>query len=507
MTNTAAHASAIEGEPIGAATTGGREKDAAPEAEVLIRADDLGKRFKIFRHPWHRLGEWCTGGLRKPYQEFWAVRGISFRVRRGECVGVVGPNGSGKSTLLKLIAGALYPTEGTFELNGRVLSLIELGTGINPMMSGRQNIENLARLLAFPPGYAKKKMPEIQEFAELGEFFNRPVRLYSSGMRARLSFSMFACFRPEVFIVDEVLSVGDVMFQQKCATRLREMLDEGMSMLFVSHDTSSVLNLCDEAILLWGGEVVFQGDPEEVVSRYYSLLRQFGVERKMPKKKKERLKAAAQAPGPGAQGKAIPRVAPPPPSERFSSIGPPCRPVEMIQSDVIGDRANHRHGQGGLRIVAARVTDEQGRDTVNALVGQTLCFHLFLEASEDIDKPRAGLRFFNRHDTMVFAAGTYQLGHELPALRAGERVTVRLDVRMDVDPGQYTFGLGAGDAAPGELNAGIPHDRIDKLGPLIVRWDASLVKPFHGVARLPMAASHRKLPAPQPPPGDSEGGA
>src|SRR5262245_31749013 len=198
----------------------------------MVRVDNLGKRFRIFARPIHRLVEWIGGP--SLHTDFWAVRAVSFEVRRGECLGIIGANGSGKSTLLKMISGALYPTEGTFEVRGRVLSLIELGTGLNPNLTGRDNIIHAAALLGFPADFARTKMDEIRAFADLGDFFERPVNLYSTGMRVRLAFSMFACFRPEVYIVDEALSVGDVFFQEKCAGRIGGLVDRGMEMIFVS---------------------------------------------------------------------------------------------------------------------------------------------------------------------------------------------------------------------------------------------------------------------------------
>ncbi|CAA9403546.1 MAG: Teichoic acid export ATP-binding protein TagH, partial [uncultured Phycisphaerae bacterium] len=209
--------------------------DAAAAAPVMIRAAGLGKRFKIYPKPWGRMTEWLTLGRARRHEDFWALRDVGFEVARGESLGVIGVNGSGKSTLLKILSGAMYPTAGTFEVRGRVLSLLELGTGVNPQLTGRQNVVNSSRLLAFPPVYVAEKMGEIEAFAELGEFFDRPVRLYSSGMLVRLVFSMFACFDPEVFVVDEALSVGDLYFQQKCAKRIGAMLDGGVTMLFVSH--------------------------------------------------------------------------------------------------------------------------------------------------------------------------------------------------------------------------------------------------------------------------------
>ena len=430
---------------------------------VVVRAENLGKMFKIYQQPMDRLREWLRLGGRG-HAEFWAVRGVNFEVRRGECLGIIGANGSGKSTLLKMITGALYPTEGTYRVAGRVLSLIELGTGLNMNLTGRDNIAHAAALLGFPAGFAREKTGEIEEFADLGEFFDRQVLTYSTGMRVRLAFSMFACFKPEVLIVDEALSVGDVFFQQKCAARIRELLDGGMTMIFVSHDQSAVMNLCDQAILLDHGRVTFQGLPSEAVHRYSAALQQ------RPKYGPRREKHAASAAG-----------ASPPPSL------PASADVRAILAhDVIKERASDRFGNGDLRILAARVTDPRGRDALKTMMGGVLNFDVLIEAVRSVHLPRAGINLFDRFNNLVFAAGTYQSGCELPDMEPGERVVVKFELTLDVQPGEYTFGLGA--SLPSDQNAehGVVCDKLSQLGPIVVLQDRGLVRPFYGVARLPM---------------------
>ena len=434
---------------------------------VIVRASGLGKRFRIYEKPMDRLWEWLgrrTRGRKPLHTDFWAVRDISFEVRRAECLGIIGANGSGKSTLLKMIAGALQPTEGSFSVQGRVLSLLELGAGLNPMLSGRANIVSAAMLLGFPASFARDRIGDIEAFAELGEFFDRPVSLYSSGMKVRLAFSMFACFRPELFIVDEALSVGDVFFQQKCAARIREMLASGMTMIFVSHDQSAVLNLCHRAIVMSHGRAVFQGGPDEAITRYLASL-----SGPRPVWKKE---PAAPMPAPAAR--------------------PAQQPIarSIIEHDVIGDRRASRHGTGELLVIAARVLDARGQDTMRVPMGGTLTIQVLLEARQAIEAPRAGLRLFDRFSTMVFAAGTFQLGRSLPSLKPGDRLVVEFTLTLDVQPDQYTFGLGAGEPVTGDINAGIAHDRIDRLGPISVDIDPEIVRPFYGAARLPLTASH-----------------
>jgi len=183
--------------------------------EIAIRVENLSKCFKIFEKPIYRLAEWGSLGKIKKHHDFWALSDISFEVERGGCLGVIGPNGAGKSTLLKILTRTLYPTSGDFFISGNVLSLLELGTGLNYELTGRQNVYYCTQLLGLPGDHLDKQIGEIEEFADIGEFFDRPIKIYSSGMLIRLAFSMFVCMKPHILIIDETLSVGDVFFQQK----------------------------------------------------------------------------------------------------------------------------------------------------------------------------------------------------------------------------------------------------------------------------------------------------
>ena len=436
----------------------------ASAPDIVIAADRLSKRFKIYSNPRHRVLEWLSGGRVRRHTEFWAVRGVSLGVRRGECLGIIGANGSGKSTLLKMITGALYPTEGEASVQGRVLSLLDLGAGLNPQLTGRASVIHSARLLGFPHGYARDAMGRIEQFAELGEFFDRPVGLYSSGMRLRLVFSMFACFEPDVFVVDEALAVGDVFFQQKCATRLREMLDAGLTMLFVSHDHGAILNLCDRAILLERGRAAFEGEPAEALARYTASLR--GGTRFSPGPRGGRASASAA------------RVA-----------AAPDDAAAIIEGDVIGDRGDSRYGTGAARVVAVRVTDGAERDSMRAFMGEPLTFHVLLEAREPVDQPRVGIQLVDRFTNLLFACGTRMLGYPLPALAPGDRLIVRLTVRMDLAPGEYSFAVGTSIPAE-DPEQGVVHDQVPDLGPIRVMLDRGRPRPFHGAARLTLCAEH-----------------
>jgi ABC-type polysaccharide/polyol phosphate transport system ATPase subunit len=246
--------------------------------DVVVHVEHLSKRFKLYSSTWARLGDWLRLSSQPRYQEFWALRDVSWELRRGECLGIIGPNGAGKSTLLKLLTGALHPTSGSLEVQGRVLSLLELGTGFNTDLTGRQNVELSARLLGFQPGYAATRLGEIEAFAELGDFFDRPVKFYSSGMLVRLAFSLFSTMQPDVFMVDEALAVGDMRFASKAFGRIRHMLEAGTTLLFVSHDLQLINRLCTRAIWLHTGTVQMDGDPAEVTRAYQQFVVHGGLQ-------------------------------------------------------------------------------------------------------------------------------------------------------------------------------------------------------------------------------------
>jgi ABC-type polysaccharide/polyol phosphate transport system ATPase subunit len=233
----------------------------------------LSKRFKIYPKPSGRLIEWITRGRTSRHQDFWALHDLNVTLNRGECLGIVGANGSGKSTFLKILAGTLTPTTGTCQVDGKVMAILELGTGFNPELTGRQNIHLAAQLLGIGGDYVSQRMADIEKFAGLGEFMDRRIKLYSSGMQARLAFSLFAFLDPDVLIVDEALSVGDIAFQRKCYRHMEEMIGSGrQAVVFVTHDLHAVNKLCTRAIWLKNGHVELVGDPPEVVERYQRFM-------------------------------------------------------------------------------------------------------------------------------------------------------------------------------------------------------------------------------------------
>ena len=248
-------------------------------AEMVIRCKDLGKRYKVYPNSRARIAEWVTLGRVKRHKEKWALRDISFEVPKGSALGVVGANGAGKSTLLKVLTGVTPPTNGLFEMKGRIGSLLELGSGFHSEFSGRENIFMNAAIMGISRAEVKERFDELAEFAELGEYLYRPVRTYSSGMTMRLGFSVAMLANPDILVLDEVMAVGDQRFQKKCMNRIREIRQSGTTILFVSHSTYHVRQICDRAIWVHDGRVVSGGDPTEVTDQYvnYQLSRDGGL--------------------------------------------------------------------------------------------------------------------------------------------------------------------------------------------------------------------------------------
>lgn len=240
-------------------------------SDPVLQIEGLGKAFREYRMEWQRMLGWF-GGSHKAASEAWVLRHINFTVGAGECVGIVGQNGAGKSTLLKLVTGTLRPTEGRVLVAGRIAAILELGMGFNPELTGRQNARYTAGLMGMSPAQIEEIIPAVEEFAEIGEYFDQPLRTYSSGMQVRVAFSVVTAIRPEVLIIDEALSVGDAYFGHKSMARIRRFREQGTTLLFVSHDPGAIQSLCDRAILLDKGRLLLDGEPNQVMDYYNALI-------------------------------------------------------------------------------------------------------------------------------------------------------------------------------------------------------------------------------------------
>ncbi|MBQ9119546.1 MAG: ABC transporter ATP-binding protein [Lachnospiraceae bacterium] len=238
--------------------------------DTILRVENVGIRFRMANQKVDSLKDYVIKMAKRElrYREFWALKDITFQLKAGERLGILGLNGAGKSTLLKIIAGVLKPSEGSVQLNGKIVPLLELGAGFDGQYTGAENIFLYGAMLGYSKAFLKEKFDEIVEFSELGDFINVPLKNYSSGMKARLGFSIATIVEPEILILDEVLSVGDAKFKKKSEKKIKDMFDKGITVLFVSHSIGQVRSLCDKAIILEKGRLIAQGDVETVTAIY-----------------------------------------------------------------------------------------------------------------------------------------------------------------------------------------------------------------------------------------------
>lgn len=244
--------------------------------ETVISVENVGMEFNLSQEKTDNLKEYVIKFLKKElmYQSFWALQDVSFEVKKGDKLGVLGLNGAGKSTLLKLISGVMKPTHGNIQLNGRISPLLELGAGFDPSYTGRENIFLNGAMLGYPKEFIESKFDEIVEFSEIGDFIDVPLKNYSSGMVARLGFSIATVVEPQILILDEVLSVGDAKFKEKSENRMKSLLNQDVTVLFVSHSIDQVRRLCNKAIWLEKGKLIMQGSVEEVSEKYEQSIHQ-----------------------------------------------------------------------------------------------------------------------------------------------------------------------------------------------------------------------------------------
>ncbi|MCX5633280.1 MAG: ABC transporter ATP-binding protein [Phycisphaerae bacterium] len=251
-------------------------------SEVVLKIQNVGKCYEIYEAPHHRLLQTLLRGRRQFYKEFWALKDVSFEVRKGECLGIIGRNGSGKSTLLQIIAGTLAPTTGSASVNGKVAALLELGSGFNPEFTGRENVYMNASVLGLNKEEIDARFDDIAAFADIGQFIGQPVKTYSNGMYVRLAFAVIAHVDADILVIDEALSVGDAVFTQKCMRFIRSFQENG-TLIFVSHDTAAVQNLCKSGIWLKNGRIEQVGTAKDIAEAYlqYTLQEIYGDEAKL----------------------------------------------------------------------------------------------------------------------------------------------------------------------------------------------------------------------------------
>ena len=385
------------------------------DADVAVRLDRVGKAYRLYEHPGLRLLEMVTRKTR--HTAFEALSGLTFAVRRGETVGIVGENGSGKSTLLKLIAGVLNPTSGLLTRNGRVAAVLELGAGFDPAFSGRSNARLGSALMGYSPRQIDERLERIEDFAEIGEFMDRPVRTYSSGMLARLAFACAVHQDPDILLVDEALAVGDMFFQAKCLEHLRRMIrNQGTTLLFVSHDVVVVNQLCSKALYLEKGRIKAWGQALEVTDAY----------RRDVQLRRSGQTARATGPDPGAAPPAaLPR---PRPAAGPGVLAAPAPTETVFRADANWEAkaAPGRYGLGRARFRCVEVLDADGAPREFFTFQEAITVRAHVECLEDMDAPHCGILIRNKEGVELSHAYTVDTHpYRFAPMRQGDRMIVQ----------------------------------------------------------------------------------
>ncbi|WNZ00220.1 ABC transporter ATP-binding protein [Sulfurospirillum sp. 'SP'] len=362
----------------------------------ILEIKNIGKAYRNYGNEWRRILSWFGLNFR-PINENWTLQNINFSLSAGEAVGIIGQNGAGKSTLLKIITGTLKPTQGQVIHHGRIAAILELGMGFHPDLTGRQNAYHSAGLMGYTQSQMDLVIDEIAAFAEIGEYFDKPVRLYSSGMQMRVAFSVATAFRPEILIIDEALSVGDIYFQQKSFARIREFKEQGTTLLFVSHDESAIQTICNRAILLEQGKIVLDSTPEETLDYYKALIahKQNGVIN--------------------------------------------VRTMEDGRVQTIS-------GSGEARIEAVKLRNEDGEVTDIFKVGETFTIEVLVNVSENIDSLVFGFSVKDRLGQILYGTNTWHTEQIITNAKKCTyyKFTVACDMHLGV--GNYSIQMALHDA-------------------------------------------------------------
>ena len=355
-----------------------------------ILVSNLGKAYKQYSTRWSRLAEWIIPFRKPDYQLKWVLRDINFHVDPGEAVGIIGINGAGKSTLLKLITGTSQPTTGNVSISGRVAAMLELGMGFHPDFTGRQNAFMAGQLIGLSQHEISELMPQIEAFAEIGDYIDQPVRVYSSGMQMRLAFSVATAKRPDVLIVDEALSVGDAYFQHKSFDRIREFRKQGTTLLIVSHDKGAIQSICDRAILLDSGRLAKEGNPEEIMDFYNAMLAE--------------------------------------------------RENQTVRQDKREDgKMQTISGSGEATVADIALLNEQGQRVEAIDVGSAVTLEVKVAVHAPIPRLVLGYQIKDRLGQPMYGTNTHLKEMPLADVKAGEEIVYRFNFAANLGPGSYSI--------------------------------------------------------------------
>ncbi len=392
--------------------------------DIAIKVDNLSKVYKLYDKPMDRLKE-AVNPLKKIYhKDFYALNNVAFEVKKGETVGIIGKNGSGKSTLLKIITGVLNKSGGNVIVNGKISALLELGAGFNPEFTGLENIYLNCTIMGYTKEEIDEKIPGIIEFADIGEFINQAVKTYSSGMFIRLAFAVAVNVEPEILIVDEALSVGDLFFQTKCYKRFDDLKENGKTIIFVSHDMGSIIKYCDRSIVLNNGEKVFDGYPNEAVDIYKQILVNLF----------------------GSEEKTCSII-----TNMDSSINT-LSEIEKWAENVSKNPHILEYGDGGATIIDYTIFDNQGRITSQLIKGDNCSFCMRVKFNKTIENPIFAFTIKDKRGVEITGTNTLNEKVDTCIIQEGKVAEIKFKQKITLQGGEYLLSLGCtGFNEKGEL--------------------------------------------------------
>lgn len=423
--------------------------------DIAIAVRNVSKCYRVFDDQRSRLLHAVWPKHTKGMQEIWALRNISFEIKRGEAVAIIGRNGGGKSTLLEILTGTLTPTTGEVKVNGRVSALLELGSGFNPEYTGKDNVILNGLLLGLSREEILGRFDEIEAFAEIGAAIDRPVKTYSSGMTMRLAFAVQVLCDPDILIIDEALSVGDFFFQQKCLSFIRGLCAKGVTLLFVSHDMGTVRDICERGIFLSKGCMGFDGGNLEAIRHYLQATGSAPAD--VPTR-------ATNAPGfePTATVDSLKIVEP------FWSLG----------SNELVERQTRL-----AYIISVGIFDENGTPATSARMGSEIKIRVHFKSLTK-NKVHVHLVIKNKYDQIVTAVGSYNLKTPVPVLDVEQEAIFELGIQLAMEAGDYALCASLAQPSADRM-AGIQIDETPWLGPFKIRWNYDEeVPPFYGMVGL-----------------------
>jgi lipopolysaccharide transport system ATP-binding protein len=424
--------------------------------DVAIAVQGLTKRYEIYEQPQDRLKQMFLPKLRslvgdksaRYYRDFWALRDVTFSVKRGEAVGIIGRNGSGKSTLLQMICGILTPTTGSVRSPGRIAALLELGAGFNPEFTGKENIFLSGLVYGIPEEVLKSRYQDIVDFAEIGDHIDQPVKTYSSGMYVRLAFAVASFSDPEILVVDEALSVGDVYFQRKCFRRIDELRESGCTLLFVTHSSDTLLQLCDRGIVLDAGRLVFDGPTKPAVAEY--LRRVFG----------SRINTIEDTVSSGA---GISRVGDDAAAGEDDHLHLAAGGRQELFASRPGyNRSEVRLGDGTATVLDFLVKGQRG-DSPIINSREKFCLMVKYVLNRSAERVIFGIQIRTREGLVVYSANTFTIENKLYSYAAGDVVISEFNLRNSLLPGQYFVTVGVSQFDESGIEIGAFDRRVDSI--------------------------------------------